>query len=64
MPEAGKAKVIVQTFSGKEAETILAQSAGYKRIAWMVLRGDHDRDPEGFINEVRRVMFEQAQEGA
>jgi hypothetical protein len=61
---AGKAKVIVTTYAGKEAQTILAQATGYKRIAWMVLRGDHDRDPDKFIRDVRQVMFEQAQEGA
>jgi hypothetical protein len=64
MPSAGKAKVIVQTYSGKEAETILAQSRGYKRIAWLMLTGLADSDPQEFVQRVRQITFEEAQNGA
>jgi hypothetical protein len=61
---AGKATVIVHTLSGEEAKTTLAQAHGYRRIAWLMLNGTADRDPEQFVREVRHIMFEQAQEGA
>lgn len=56
--------VIVEGYSGEEAKTILAQARAYKRIAFWVLNGTADRDPEKFRAEVRTIMFEAANEGA
>ena len=60
----GTAKVIVNTYSGKEARTILAQARGYREIVWLMLNGTADRDPDEFIQQCKVISQRQAEEGA
>lgn len=61
---AGKATVIVKTYGGAEADTILAQAEGYRLIMWEVMRGEADRDPVAFRQAIKIISQKQAEKGA
>lgn len=56
--------VIFKTYSGKEAETILAKAEGYMRMQWEILNGNADRDPAAFLATCKHIGLEQANKGA
>ena len=56
--------VIVKTYGGREAETILAQAEGYRRISWEILNGNADRDPLSFLADCKHISQQQAEKGA
>ena len=59
-----RTNIIFRKYTGAEADTILAQAEGYRRIVWEVLRGAADRDPQEFLATVKRISQEQAEKGA
>ena len=66
MAEAGtaQANIVAKVYSGDEADTIVAQAKGYKRIVWEILNGNADTDPAAFVSTCKRISGQQAQVGA
>lgn len=64
MKAEAKVNVIVKSYAGKEADTILAQSEGYKRIVWEILSGNADAEPEFFMSTVKSIIQQQSEKGA
>ncbi len=56
--------VIVKAYSGKEADTILAQAEGYKRIMLEILNGSADREHRVFLQSCKVISGEQSEKGA
>ena len=56
--------IIVKTYVGPEARTILAQAEGYRRIQMEILQGHADRDPENFLATCKIIGQQQAEKGA
>lgn len=55
-------KVIIKTISGAEADTVLAQARGFRRLSQLV--GLADSDPAAFVQEWKRINLEAVNEGA
>lgn len=66
MAVAGTAqvKVVAKVYSGQEADAIIAQAQGYKRIVWEILNGNADTDPAAFVSTCKRISGEQSLVGA
>jgi hypothetical protein len=56
--------VVAKVYSGKEADAIVAQAKGYKRIVWEILNGKADEDPRAFLTHCKHVCQEQSEKGA
>jgi hypothetical protein len=64
MPKSVTLNVITKMHAGKEADTILAQAEGYKRMVWEILNGNADREPRAFLQTCKRICQEQSEKGA
>lgn len=64
MPGTADLKVIIKTITGKEAETILAQAEGYRRMSALLLDGTADRNAAQFIANCKGINREQSEKGA
>jgi|GEM_PF-3820068 len=65
MAEAtAKCNVILKTYSGNEADTLLAQAEGYRRICKEILIGNADADPSAFFSTCKHISQQQAEKGA
>jgi hypothetical protein len=61
---SAKVSVVVKAYGGEEADALLAQAEGYKRIVWEILNGNADRDPARFLGTCKRISGEQSEQGA
>lgn len=64
MAEGGSVNLVVKTYRGKEADAILAQAEGYKRIIWEILNGNADADPATFLATCKVISQRQSEKGA
>lgn len=44
--------------------TARAQAEGYRRIMFLILTGEADRDPGSFLGKVKTISQEQSEKGA
>lgn len=68
MASAGSVEVTVNVVGerhiGKDADRVLAQAEGYRRMVWEMLNGNADRDPIAFKRTCARICQEQSEKGA